>query len=552
MSLIPSESLNFPDSFRANVGWRLDELDDADGSLPPPHQPDGNLVPSSVKLHTTATETFSAAPPAPFEPPPSLVSQGEPAPSAEPQGEGDDRQLELIPKAASDEQLAAASPGPVEMNALLQYFLSGAAVPAPSVAVDQPNGETAFPPEDVATVSGVVPTNVPVESPGLVAPPNEPLTVAPVSFEPIAEPPFAEPEPAAASNAKSSQQSIVAALESLSHTDVEAPIGSVEIQTPAQANHIFELIAAAVQRGALVGQTVPEPSGAPQPIVSEPPSSPPFVAPAPVLEPPASDFSIAQKPVSPSPATPARAPEPTFSVPSAVVPEQEFVARHPTAVTKPSPSVPAVVPRPTISAAPVHEAPPPTARDATTARATSEPVVPKAPAKIRITPRKIKPRPQLPPTQDEAASVPSLDPDLAKDVSPEEKVSPALERKRVAPIETEPKMAAKTLEPLERLSPRPELSARKIAAARLEIAQSDLFSVDARQRRNRWIGFGLSELAILTALILLGRYGFTHHFPDPTLKMLVFILIFAAAAVAIALPVAFFRNDPQRWDRVGR
>ena len=80
-------------------------------------------------------------------------------------------------------------------------------------------------------------------------------------------------------------------------------------------------------------------------------------------------------------------------------------------------------------------------------------------------------------------------------------------------------------------------------------AHADLLLFAARERRNRWIGFSLSEAAVVTALLLLGRFGFAHRFPDPTVKLLIFILIFAAAAVAVALPIAFFRNDPNRWQR---
>ena len=91
--------------------------------------------------------------------------------------------------------------------------------------------------------------------------------------------------------------------------------------------------------------------------------------------------------------------------------------------------------------------------------------------------------------------------------------------------------------------------ARKITATRLDLTQSDLALFTARERRNRWIGFGLSELAALAALITLSWFGFTYRFPDLTLKLLVFILVFAAAAIAVVLPIVFVRNDPARWQR---
>jgi len=89
---------------------------------------------------------------------------------------------------------------------------------------------------------------------------------------------------------------------------------------------------------------------------------------------------------------------------------------------------------------------------------------------------------------------------------------------------------------------------RKIAAGGFE-AESDPGLFTAPERRNRWIGFGLSEAAALTSLILLGRFVLLHKFPDPTLKLLVFILFLAAAAIAVAIPIAFIRNNPTRWQR---
>ena len=89
---------------------------------------------------------------------------------------------------------------------------------------------------------------------------------------------------------------------------------------------------------------------------------------------------------------------------------------------------------------------------------------------------------------------------------------------------------------------------RKLAA-RLDWDPASVGLFTQRERRNRWIGFGLSEAAALTSLILLGWFGVTHRFPDPTLKLLVFILLFAAAAIAITLPIVFIRNDPSRWQR---
>jgi hypothetical protein len=94
-----------------------------------------------------------------------------------------------------------------------------------------------------------------------------------------------------------------------------------------------------------------------------------------------------------------------------------------------------------------------------------------------------------------------------------------------------------------------EMPGRGAPSPRLPVVNADLMKFSARERRNRWIGFGSSEIAALTSVILLGHYEFTHHFPDPTLKLLIFILLLAAIAIAVALPIAFLRNDPARWER---
>ena len=591
MSLIPSESLNFPDSFRANVGWRLDEIDDIEGLVVPPQTgvASPELFPTPIDS-PKASEGSHSPPPAPpttaspSETPTAFAATAEPL-SENPSVDADDQQLELIPKMTDEERSPRSPAGTMEMNALLNYFLAAGAAPAAAPA--QPNGDIAIPAENVATVAAVIPTNVAVEPSQDVIPPNEVLTTAPIDNEPSSFPArFEQITPAATPNQpKPATESIVAALQSLSHTDAEAPIGSVEIQTPAQANHILELIAAAVQRGALVGETIPEAgipipeapvtdaiplSAAPPPELAPTPAATPEVAvkpavaatPAVNIAPPpdaqpVSGFSIAREPVSPRTDKTPRAPDPVFSIPSAVVSEPPSVSEPAPPVQKtPAPvCVPVsrpVTPAVTVQAEPSSPEPSPAASSSSVpspAPSTASIAgAPKVPAKIRITPRKIKPRPQAQAAEEQVSSTPVSH----AEVSPEVKARPVSERRPESPVEPEVKPAPKSLEALQSLMPQPELSARKIAAARLQLAQSDLFRFDARERRNRWIGFGLSELAVLTALILLGRYGFTHHFPDPTIKILVFILIFAAAAVAIALPVAFFRNDPKRWGNVGR
>ena len=90
---------------------------------------------------------------------------------------------------------------------------------------------------------------------------------------------------------------------------------------------------------------------------------------------------------------------------------------------------------------------------------------------------------------------------------------------------------------------------RRITAGRLDQPEDDAGLFTLRERRYRWIVFGLSEGAALTSLILLGQFALTHKFSDPTLKLLVFILAIAAAAISVALPIVFIRNNPTRWQR---
>jgi hypothetical protein len=467
-----------------------------------------------------------------------------------------------------------------------------------------------------------------------------------------------------------SPQSIVAALESLSHTDIEAPIGSVEIKTPAQANHVLGLIAAAVQRGALVGEAVaesPKPPSQPEAQIVEPaeqntasaapisqfpssisePGTPIADAPAnsnelvtqssepvahfdeqpaetneaaPHFEEPAaqindtpvqmttpkpapvtSGFSIAPLPVIGSsadadfvvpavpkvehhrPAVPVRPtqsvteslkksapvisavplpekPSPVESVrqdPFPVQPRSEPIVAAPASIPVPTPVAPVVetnlapvsaAPEPPKIAIPAAIEPAPQTPTSSPAPAAAPETqnAARTPVKIRIQPRKIKARPSTEPALAPAQAVVA---DEVPSVPQKPLTRATLEKKPGAQSAVEPKRDSPSPGRQENAEPRGELSARKIAAARQEIPQSDLFLFSARERRNRWIGFGLSELAVVTALILLGRFGFTHQFPDPTLKVLVFILLLAAAAIAVALPIAFFRNDPRRWQR---
>jgi len=618
MALIPSESLNFPDNFRASVGWNVPEpIDKKTADSLAEQVPPGTPFAEPQKPDEAPAEVSGKSPDSP-----ETIAEAAIAPGPD----IDDGQMELIPKTPAETPSLT-----TDMDAVLNYFL--AAGGKPEISNEQPNEAANAPGETGAiTLEGPAAGASSDQETGNVVAPNEVSALPQTKVKSPANTPGQPP---------SAQQSIVAALESLAHTDIEAPIGSVEIKTPAQANHVFELIAAAVQRGALVGQTVEDPpvasvndsppAATTPPVASAPaPPPPPVAAPSPATV--ASGFSIASTPlvksfvetdiVTPSapavkpPATPnivrpippvteppvkqnvsgpaapiVKTPPATSSVVKPISPvnepsvKQDVVAPKvkPPLVTPPEsvrPREPIIEPKP----APVAAAPdlildpaaaaiesktlspvkpegpkdlPPTVAESGSRTPVSSPesatqTAEKMPAKIRIQPRKnIKPRQAEPPSEPHPVAPTALADDLA-DIPQKPLTRFALEKKPGSQVATESKSNSPLPAPAENMEPRAELSARKIAAARLEQAPPDLFLGSARERRNRWIGFGLSELAVVTALILLGRFGFTHHFPDPTLKVLVFILLFAAAAVAIALPIAFFRNDPRRWQRANQ
>jgi hypothetical protein len=483
MSLIPSESLNFPDSFRAKVGWRISE-DPADEASAPaagsrtvvfpvadaPTDPTQDSPPQDQAIPTENIPESGVA---------SSHANGDLSDLAAP-AETSESQLELMPEPAAAAEEVNVLSGSAEMQALLAHFLSsGSAIPAdPSMA--QPAAPSS---PEAATSDFQFAVPFPV-TPQPTAAPNEPTSFPEMNEEMIT--PVALSDIPADQTGSEPQRELprepVAPENGSPGPAPTAPAGELVIETPAQANHVLQLIAAAVERGTLVGKPVTE-------------------------------------------AKPAPAPEP---IPTPAIPQSASMS--PDQFAPGEQSVPSAVPfSPPVPIPPSD--------------------VKKTPARIRITPRKIKPRPQVEPTaQPSLPSSPlstapsSFTPNGAiagseSQAAPPQNMIP--ETATAAPAADNPKPR---LEPF-------ESSARKIAPRRAELAQSDLLLFTARERRNRWIGFGLSELAVLTALILLGHYGFTHHFPDPTIKLLVFILVFVAAAIAVALPIAFLRNDPKRWQR---
>lgn len=472
MSLIPSESLNFPDSFRANVGWRIvEEEDDVQalealqqamangGSAPAPKPPEDLQAAEAHQVKPSQTLADTA--------PATTVSE-----------RTDDPERDLISNPATiDSRPSETLTSMAEMSALLSHFMSSAA--SREISPVSPNGDAMrLSPETDAEAGNSV---VEPHWPSFSKPPQKMVA----SQEPA---PSEESSTAHQPNALTSP-SVISPHQNLSPNDFKIlpePAGGLESAgpattvvnpTPAEANHIFNLIAAAVQRGTLEGESVPQTA----PLAPEPPAA-------------------SQSPMD-------------------LVPT-------PTAPAIPTPSAPVSLPL-------------------STAEKTSG--LTKTPAKIRITPRKnIKPHAS---TESGTETPEEWPPD-------NEEIDPVLPEPIPAPWKPPLKAVAEKTAPIVRGQEEPlwsteqvPMPARKVSPSRRGIDRPDTLLFTARERRTRWIGFGLSEAATLASLILLGRYGFVHRFPDPTVKVLIFILILVAAAVAVALPIAFFRNDPARWRR---
>src|SRR4051812_10248387 len=101
MSLIPSESLNFPDSFRANVGWHLDEDPEAPtSSFPAPEMGEPKSAESPKgEEHPKPAKNLNPLAGSPLPP-----AQSEPV-TAETSRPEDDRQLDVIPPAPAATEL---------------------------------------------------------------------------------------------------------------------------------------------------------------------------------------------------------------------------------------------------------------------------------------------------------------------------------------------------------------------------------------------------------------------------------------------------------------
>src|SRR3954470_7595611 len=122
MSLIPSESLNFPDSFRANVGWRL--TDEPDENAPKQQAP-VTAWPQAASVPAISQQGMTPAAGATADPDANLVA-------AHPNNE--DAQLELQSNAPVASESPGSAAGTAEMTALLRHFLAAATTTASATA----------------------------------------------------------------------------------------------------------------------------------------------------------------------------------------------------------------------------------------------------------------------------------------------------------------------------------------------------------------------------------------------------------------------------------
>ena len=123
------------------------------------------------------------------------------------------------------------------------------------------------------------------------------------------------------------------------------------------------------------------------------------------------------------------------------------------------------------------------------------------------------------------------------------------------PLEESPTTpSAAAAEPVSQV--RPVVAAPKNAPAPVKIpairpvpirAEIQLFT--ETERRGRRIRFIFSESIVLAGLGFLIRFALSQHFADRTIMALLGILIVVVVAAAVALPIAFVRNNPERLYR---
>jgi hypothetical protein len=438
MPLIPSESLNFPDGFRATVGWRLAKQKEVPVS--PPQVAAAPQAKTEPSIPLGAESKLST--PAPNPPPPS-----------------DHKPID--PEAEAEEPNAA---------------------PAPVLAGEE-SSET---PEEPPSVKVAV--QAAIETPEFAAATDLPQP-APSSLVELPDPePLVHQQAAAPTPAPTKMTSMEFA------STEAAPQKPMIVEGPA-AHALF--------MQALLGRSVPvEMMPAAEASTELPPAESPIAEQPP---PPAPGPAVTVPPVSP----PMHPPEMAATSPEET--NLQEIAQPELAFERPS------------------SAPPPTR---------------KVPARIPITPRKWKPRSPV-----QVASVPATaEPDLPDQASSEVAESEQrLHGNGHQPLRPPTNETPATIKQSPIITPEPATAPERISRPWAELARAEMQLFAASERRNRWIRFTIFESAALICLIVLGRLAIWHHFVDPTLTILVVILLIAALATAVTLPIVFLRNSPERW-----
>ena len=583
MALIPSESLNFPDSFRASVGWRVPQKSPQPTPTARRTEPNRDKNGGSKTAQTPVDRTPSAQPAAStvaspqserpkdkaaeFPKPPAEVKAKPESLKEEVKAEEFELELEEPKEELEAEELKLELEEPKgetqaeEPQKVAQEQLVTKPAGPPKVASAPPVETKPEQPREVPELSpNIAPAPVGATlhgtdaaallskiffSPAAATDELEAIKSGKHSPESLAEPSAADgeaeqkssPPPAPVSSQSASAPNKVLTTEGAKpvqpprkefsiSAQPTSPFGegltdegqsnTVNIQTPAQTRQVLDLIAAAAARGVLK---------------AEPASTPP-VTPAPAAEKAAAEI--------PAPSTTKANAEvpPTTEVLDEIAPGPErSVLNTPSVPTAPatatSQASAAPVEKPQAKPAAAQTNSPPSAAAATTAAvtgATSQPVA-KTPAKIRIQPRKFKARPIPPP----AAQTEFVEMEGDQETNIPDSIAYAAVGPDPAKKEPPPKPAYREwAEQGMPLPPRAE-------------ATGELFT--PRDARNRWIRFGLGEAGALAVFVLLLSFLLNHKFPDPTLKLLISILMFAVGALAIALPVMFIRNHPSQWQR---
>ena len=439
MSLIPSESLNFPDAFRAAEGWKLPKKRDR-------RSPVRSREIVAYNRPTTRSSVQQSAYKKPS------------APVLTPT-------ISVVP----DEKLSVRSGAAKELERTFET--AGEMLPSSEIWGEKPIAErkTQAP---VVEASGAK-AAVDPQQPELQLPSN--------GHHPAPEPVSHQETPASETPPEQSAPPETVPSEA-------APKPMIVDGSTAHALFVQALMARAVSIGI-------------SPIEGEPSQSPPPESPASLPD-----------PASAAPFSPSAAPQPDAPIISDTAELQE-IAQPELAFEKPV------------------TAPPP--------------APPKTPARIPITPRKWKPRVPV-----QAAPVPlSPAPDFTDPIfsEPPPQLDPHVNADGEKAARKPEKVAPKALKEEMVVVPRPGNGPRKIALPRAELAHPEVHLFTANERRNRWIRFSLLQSLSLVCLVALARLAIWHHFVDPTLKILVLILLLATLAAAVMVPVAFMRNSPDRW-----